>query len=136
MGHAKADRLLIRPTHGDRAGAGSEGGQSPIEGTQSWAVQYSGHAFATATSLRSPRQEPVDATLTVSIQPFDNRRRSSRWQLAQANRSTSFAVAFQLAGKWVLAPAGQIDNDVDPRRRRAGAPVAGEHGLWNCYVGG
>jgi hypothetical protein len=66
MGHAKADRLLIRPTHGDRAGAGSEGRTSPIQGTRTWAVQFWGHALATATSLRSLRQEPVDATLTFS----------------------------------------------------------------------
>jgi hypothetical protein len=69
MGHAKADRLLIRPTHGDRAGAGSEGRTSPIQGTRTWAVQFWGHALATATSLRSLRQEPVDATLTFSFRP-------------------------------------------------------------------
>jgi hypothetical protein len=42
------------------------GRTSPIQGTGSRAVQFLGHALATATSLRSLRQEPVDATLTVS----------------------------------------------------------------------
>ena len=76
MGHAKADRLLIRPTHGDRAGAGDEGGQVPLRAPTLQAGQYSGHALATATSLRSLRQEPVDATLTVSIQPSGHRSRA------------------------------------------------------------
>ena len=69
MGHAKADRLLIRPTHGDRAGAGSEGGQVPFRAPRIWADRFSGHALATATRLRSLRQEPVDATSWDGMPP-------------------------------------------------------------------
>ena len=57
-------------THGDRAGAGSDGGQVPIEGTTLRADQFSGHALRTATSLRPLHPEPVAATLTVSVQPL------------------------------------------------------------------
>ena len=65
MGHAKADRLLIRPTHGDRAGAGSEGGEAPLRAPDP-GPSVLGDALATATSLRSLRPEPADATPTVS----------------------------------------------------------------------
>jgi hypothetical protein len=39
----RADKLLIRPTHGDRAGAGSKSGQVPFKAPDT-ADQYSGHA--------------------------------------------------------------------------------------------
>ena len=66
MGHAKSGQAS------DQANARRPGRcrrrerTSPIEGTSIWADQFSGHALATVTSLRSLRQEPVDATLTFS----------------------------------------------------------------------
>jgi hypothetical protein len=64
----RADKLLIRPTHGDRAGAGSKSGQVPLRAPDR-ANQFLGHAPATTTSFRSRLPEPVDQRLTVSFQP-------------------------------------------------------------------
>lgn len=41
MSHAsRADKLLIRPTHGDRASAGSRSGQVPPKGTEKRPVNF------------------------------------------------------------------------------------------------
>jgi len=63
------DRLLIRPTNGARAGAGSKNGQVPLR-APSRANQYLGHVLATNTSIDFRLAEPADTTLTVSIQPL------------------------------------------------------------------
>jgi len=46
MSHAKADKLLIRPTHGDRAGAGDARGHVPAKSTFR-AGQYLSHTGTT-----------------------------------------------------------------------------------------
>jgi len=61
-----ADELLIRPTHDDRAGAGSNSGRVPLRAPKR-ANQFVGHALATSTSLRPRLAEPVDQRLTVSL---------------------------------------------------------------------
>ena len=48
-----ADKLLIRPTHGDRAGAGSASGHVPFRAPRG-ADQYLGHARTTNTKPRAP----------------------------------------------------------------------------------
>lgn len=69
MSHANtADKLLIRPTHGDRAGAGNGANKSHSRHPEG-AGQFSGHASVTDTSLNPGAAEPVDPTLTFSFQP-------------------------------------------------------------------
>ena len=54
MSHAfKADELLIRPTHGDRAGAGGASGQVPFRAPVG-ADQFSGHASTTGSQPQTP----------------------------------------------------------------------------------
>lgn len=50
MGHTLGvDELLIRPTHDDRAGAGSSSGQVPFKATEHGANQYSSHVATTGS---------------------------------------------------------------------------------------
>ncbi len=62
------DRLLIRPTRGDRAGAGSKSGQVPLKAPHR-ADQISGHPLATVTSLGLRIAEPVEERLTIRPGP-------------------------------------------------------------------
>ena len=60
MSHANtADKLLIRPTHGDRAGAGDGANKSHSRHPEG-ADQFSGHASVTGASLIPGATEPVD----------------------------------------------------------------------------
>src|SRR5271166_2113863 len=49
----KADELLIRPTHGDRAGAGGQRGHVPFRAPRR-ADQYLGHAPTTGHQPQAP----------------------------------------------------------------------------------
>lgn len=65
----KAGKLLIRPTHGDRAGAGNGANKSHSRHPEMGADQFSGHASVTDASLNPGATEPVDPRLTVSFHP-------------------------------------------------------------------
>jgi hypothetical protein len=53
MSHTEVDKLLIRPTHGDRAGAGGDSGQVPLKAPVQ-ADQFSGHAPTTGNQPPTP----------------------------------------------------------------------------------
>ena len=90
----RADKLLIRPTHGDWAGAGSDSGQVPFKAPLR-ADQFSGHTVTTSNSLRLRIAEPVDPRLTVSFQavltPLGHGRLSPTQRSDQHRKAHSFA---------------------------------------------
>ena len=80
----KAGKLLIRPTHGDRAGAGNGANKSHSRHPEMGADQFSGHASVTDASLNPGATEPVDPRLTVSFQPVLTRIRTWIWRVKAA----------------------------------------------------
>lgn len=68
MSHTNtADKLLIRPTHGDRAGAGNGANKSHSTHPNQGAGQFSGHASVTDANLTPGATGPVNPTHSQSV---------------------------------------------------------------------